>query len=72
MSVQLIDLIYNNSTTDFIYVNNYIFTDAGNLGTISRTLIKDGSDDYMSTYASMKKPLETAFKKVFSKFAADK
>ena len=72
VSVQLIDLIYNNSTTDFIYVNNYIFTDAGNLGTISRTLIKDGSDDYMSTYASMKKPLETAFKKVFSKFAADK
>ena len=72
VSVQLIDLIYTNSTTDFIYANNYIFTDAGNLGTISRKLIQNGSKDYMSTYASMQKPLEAAFKKVFAEFEADK
>ena len=48
------------------------FTDAGNLGTISRKLIQNGSKDYMSTYASMQKPLEAAFKKVFAEFEADK
>jgi len=70
VSVQLIDLIYNNSTTDFIYANNYVFNDAGNLGTISRTLIKGKSKDYMSTYDAMKPKLEAEFERVFSEFDA--
>ncbi|MBQ8509733.1 MAG: hypothetical protein IJ493_07495 [Clostridia bacterium] len=70
VSVQLIDLIYNNSTTDFIYANNYVFSDAGNLGTISRKLIQNKSKDYMSTYAGIQSKLEAAFETVFSEFKA--
>ena len=61
-SAKLIDIIHDNVRTDFIYANNYGIGSGGNLGTISRTLMKNKSSDYMSLYASLKPQIEESLK----------
>ena len=61
-SVKLLDMIHDNVTTDFMYVNNYCFGNSGSLGTIMRTLTRAKSSNYMSTYDSMKTQVETSLK----------
>ena len=53
VSAQVIDLIRSNATTDFMYANNYYFSN-GQVGMIQRTVLTKNSE-YMSTYASMEK-----------------
>jgi len=60
ISAQFIDIIRENATTDFIYANNYALGAGSKLGTITRTLVQNKSTDYMSSYASLKSPLEEA------------
>ena len=63
LSAQILDVIREGAFTDFMYVNNYVFTGA-TLGTISRTLIGKKSADFMSTYDSMKVTVETQLKEI--------
>ncbi|MBQ8508689.1 MAG: extracellular solute-binding protein [Clostridia bacterium] len=60
MSAQIIDIIHDNITTDFIYANNYALGTKSNLGTIQRQLMKAKSTDFMSTYDSMKTEVKAA------------
>ncbi|NLE13436.1 MAG: hypothetical protein GX628_07130 [Clostridiales bacterium] len=58
MSAQIIDMIRDGATSDFMYINNYVFSDS-KLGIISRTLMGAKNRDYMSAYDAMKTALET-------------
>ncbi len=66
ISAQIIDLIHDSATTDFVYANNYCFAEGGSLGTIARDLMgyygKTPSKDFMSAYASLKGQVETSIK----------
>ena len=66
-SVKLLDMIHDNVTTDFMYINNYCFGNGGSLGTIMRTLTREKNPNYMSTYDSMKTQVETSLKELMSK-----
>ncbi|MBQ2709401.1 MAG: hypothetical protein IJF67_14120 [Clostridia bacterium] len=67
LSAQILDLIRNGASTDFMYVNNYVFSGV-TLGTISRVLAgntgKEPTADYMSTYDSMKTTVEAQLKDI--------
>ncbi len=65
ISSQIIDLIHDNATTDFVYANNYCFASGGSLGTIARGLMGyqgTESKDYMSKYDSLKGQVESSIK----------
>lgn len=66
-SVKLLDMIHDNVTTDFMYINNYCFNSGGSLGTIMRTLTREKNPNYMSTYDSMKTQVETSLKELINK-----
>jgi len=55
VSVQLLDLISGATTSDYMYISNYVFEEAGagGLGLITRTLMQAKSKNYMSTYDSI-------------------
>ena len=56
ISAQVIDLIHDNGTTDFIYAYNYA---VNSLGTIMRTLLGSQKKDFASTYAKLAPKAET-------------
>ena len=53
ISAQVIDLIRDGASTDFMYANNYYFSNA-QLGIIQRDIMTN-QKEYMSTYTSMEK-----------------
>lgn len=57
-ALQIIDTIYENSTTDFAYVYNYALN---NIGLIMRDLMGGKKSDFVSTYSSKEKLLITKF-----------
>ncbi len=56
---QIIDIIRENVTSDFIYMYNYAFNNAGSLGTLTRQLVTDKSLGYASEYAKIESAVET-------------
>ena len=71
-SSQMMDIIHQNATTDWIYANNYALSSGGSLGTIQRTLMRDMSSDFMSTYTSLASQVETSLKDMITKAKAGK
>lgn len=73
-SAQILDMIYEAATTDFLYVNTYSLS--GSLGTISRVLAgytgKTPSSDYVSTYTGMASATETSLEKVIAEYQKNK
>ena len=49
ISIQMIDLLHSQATTDFAYAYNYALND---VGILMRTVIKDGNKDFVSLYAA--------------------
>ncbi len=66
ISSQLIDLIHDSATTDFVYANNYVFNTSGSLGTIQRKLMGARSKDFMSTYETMKTGVATVLEQLIA------
>ena len=57
-ALQIIDMIYENSTTDFAYVYNYALN---SIGLIMRELMGGKKSDFVSAYTSKEKALTTKF-----------
>ncbi|NLE12780.1 MAG: hypothetical protein GX628_03770 [Clostridiales bacterium] len=64
-SVRVLDIIKNAATTDFAYVYNYAI---GELGTITRTLMKSQSRDFMSLYTSKESVYKEKLNEVIAAF----
>ena len=62
LSSQMLDLIHQNATTDWIYANNYALASGGSLGTVQRKLMSAKSRDFMSTYATLSAQVEASLK----------
>ena len=71
-SSQMLDIIHQNATTDWIYANNYALSSGGSLGTIQRTLMRDMSSDFVSTYTSLAKEAEAAMAQIIAKAKSGK
>ena len=71
-SSQMLDIIHQNATTDWIDANNYALSSGGSLGTIQRTLMRDMSSDFMSTYTSLASQVEASLKTMIAKAKAGK
>ncbi len=63
-SAQAIDMIRANVRTDFIYANNYVFGQNGQLGTINRVLIQTKNTNYASTYRRYSKAVQRELDKI--------
>lgn len=59
VSAQMIDMIHNAATTDFVYAYNYALN---SMGTIMRTIINDKKPDFASVYASKEAAAQTNLK----------
>ncbi len=57
-SAKAIDMLRANVSTDFVYANTYTFGNTVNLGTIMRTLTKEQSNNYASTYKKLSMRME--------------
>ncbi len=66
ISAQVIDLIRDNASTDFMYANNYYFSN-GQLGMIQREIMTNKSE-YMSKYASMEKNAARLLEELIDQF----
>jgi len=62
---QMIDIIHDGTTTDFMYANNYAF-DANNMGLITRELFYKKSKDYVSMYDSISKAVEESMNQMIA------
>lgn len=65
LSVQMMDLIHDNAVSDFVYANNYSLT--GNLGTLTRTIMRNKSSDFMSAYEAVRENTEASIVKLIEK-----
>jgi hypothetical protein len=58
---RMIDIIHDNSTTDFVYVYNYVLAQ---MGTITRKLMGEKSTNFASTYKSLESAASAALEKL--------